>query len=164
MVFLLWGGTFRREQGAGRMGGVAMGELAVVADVEATSTVYGSAAGPDKRCCSACATFVLAVERGAFPGELVRFLRQLGVDPTKASEVWGAPESQFLGVWWPFVGNPTTASTAVHQLPGGITVRVTDNFPRPAWDPGGELRAVELLWNSPLVAKLAGDARRRGQR
>lgn len=86
-------------------------------DRHATRDATASWESPDPGCCNACATFVAVVKRHLLPPPIELFLRSVGLDVRVPQEVWGTPDTGFLGAWWVFVG--TLDSGAPGALGGG---------------------------------------------
>ena len=137
-----------------------LGPWMLQSDVEATRAAYSTYNGLDPRCCNACATFTLALEIGALPVSLLDALRALGVDPSKPSEAWGAPDSGFLQIWWPFIGilipQEDGQQSESLALAEGQSCRVTHHYPHPDWpvSQGLEVPAFELTWTSDELREL----------
>ena len=161
-----------RESGIDDEGGASLRDsgrvltlrtLAVRVNVEATRELYTEMLPPDVHCCNACATFALAIEREAYPHELLEFLRAAGVDPARPAEAWGAPDAGYLGVWWPFIPDSTgddsmTMEEQVEVAPG-LTIEVTAHYPRPdAVTQRGDAPALDVNWVSDDLVKLELEA------
>jgi len=137
-----------------------LGPWLLHSDVEATRAAYRTSTVVDPHCCNACATFTLALESGALPASFLTTLRALGIDPSKPAEAWGAPDSGFLQIWWPFIG--TLRPQENHEGEGsmalaeGQSCRVTHHYPHPSWpvSDGQEVPALELTWSSDDLRQL----------
>jgi hypothetical protein len=133
-------------------------------DITATRALYEAATGPDPACCNACATFLLMVERGVLPENLVRFMAETGIEPSRPVEVWGAPEGGFLQVWWEFVGevqgHRADDDDCSYEVEPGIRCAVTTNHPRSDWAVARKLAlpALEITWEHDRIRYIEGEA------
>ncbi len=137
--------------------------LEIRVNAEATRRLYTEIPLPDLKCCNACATFALAVERGVYPKELLEFLRAAGIDPARPAEAWGAPDASYLGAWWPFVpgigGSRRLIPHEGVELVPGLIVDVTDNYPRPdAAIQLGDVPALAVNWVSDELVAMEREA------
>lgn len=136
--------------------------VGVQVDRVATVAAYQSSPTPDPKCCNACATFVLAANRGALPRPVLALLEELGVDVAKPMEAWGIPESGLLQIWWPFIAKvqPRPSDRRVLIAEKSLECRITADYPHPDWSlaPGFEMPAVELTWTSEVIKDLEREA------
>ena len=142
------------------MAQIAVGPFNVEVDADATRAAYSNSPAVDPSCCNACATFMLAVSTKTLPSKLLDILKQLGADPSKPVEAWGAPDGGFLQVWWPFVGAFVAGGDPNNEqsftIGEGQTVLVTADYPAPDWipTPGLDVPALELTWVGTAVQEL----------
>ena len=142
----------------------SLGPVRVSADIAATRALYETATGPDPACCNACATFLLMLERRVLPEALVRFMAEIGIEPSKPVEAWGAPDGGFLQVWWEFVGHVQGArvddDASSFQLEPGIRYAVTTNHPPSDWYVARKqtLPALQVTLEHDRIRYLEGEA------
>jgi hypothetical protein len=132
-------------------------------DSDATRSAYTHLPASDPQCCSACTTFLTAIQRDRLPPSVTAFLAQAGADPTKPQEVWGAPEDGFLSGSWIVVGRllsgewDGTSENAYAELGKGFRCWLTGqpSMRPPAVFDAQPVVQLEFEWHDPEVAELS---------